>query len=124
MVDKKQNEIPAETRALKPANGQVLNDIHEALNAVVDLKGEKIDFKRNEDIKDDLVYTGEGSDGKTYTIQLENKTVIVSVYATPKPEAGKKINKSSKDTSNNKKDLDKVVEKLDKPLLDKKDKKE
>lgn len=126
--NKKENEIPAETRALNPVNGQVLNDIDEALNAVVDLKGQKIDFKRNEDIKNDIVYTGEGSDGKTYTVQLEKKTVIVSVFGTPKPEEEGKIKSKkpsegtkpkSKDKKKDEYDLDKVVDQLDKPILEK-----
>lgn len=133
----KQPQIPAETRAMAPVDGQILGDINEALNAVVDLKGEKIDFKRNEDVKDDLVYTGEGSDGKTYSLQLQKKSVLVSVYETPKPEEVGKQNKGKKSASSEskskpaaakeegekKQDLDEIVEKLDKPLLDNEDKK-
>ena len=82
--------------SLNPVNGQIIGDINEALEAVVDLKGEKIKFKRDEDVDNDLVYIGEGSDGKTYSIKLQRKNVMVNVYETPKPSPLKKASTTTK----------------------------
>ena len=99
---------------MKPVDGQIVGDSNELLNELEDLNGKKLKFKKDEEIKDDLVFEAEGSDGKTYHAQLQKKSLIVSIYIKP-PKEEKKVLKKE-----NKEDKDKDKETI---LLLKKDKK-
>ena len=55
-------------------NGQVM-ELDKALSSCQDLNNKTIEFKQT---KDSSVYQGEGSDGRTYFIQV-NKPVMVTV---------------------------------------------
>lgn len=70
---------------MNPVEGQIIGDPSE-LNELTDTKGEKIQFERDNEIKDDLVFKGTGSDGKIYSAQLQKKSLIVSVYSPPTQE--------------------------------------
>jgi hypothetical protein len=74
---------------MKPVNGQIIDDVSK-LESLEDMNGESLNFKQDKDIDNDLVYTAKGSDGKTYSAQLSSKTLIVSLYDTPKEKKEKK----------------------------------
>jgi hypothetical protein len=67
---------------MKPVNGQIIDDISK-LDNLEDMKGKKLKFKQDDEVGGDLCYTAKGSDGKTYSAQLEKRTLKVSLYDTP-----------------------------------------
>jgi len=73
---------------MKPVNGQIIDDVSK-LDSLLDTKGETLNFKQDKDVDNDLVYTAKGSDGKTYSAQLQRKSLIVAVYETPKEDKKK-----------------------------------
>lgn len=130
---------------MNPVNGQVIDDSSK-LESLLDTKGKNLKFKQQDDSPDgDLVYTAKGSDGRTYSAQLQKKNLVISVYDTPKENVEKKAiqqrgeklrqggkiegdlkdaksedqKEPKKENSRDKKELDDIVEKLDKPLLNK-----
>ena len=130
---------------MNPANGQIIDNVSK-LDSLVDLKGKNLKFKQDKEVEGDIVYIAKGSDGKNYSAQLEKKTLIVSIYDTPKEKVEKKaieerseklvqggkitgdlddakdnegIKEPKKENSKDKKDLDKIVNELDKPVLNK-----
>ena len=60
---------------MKVVNGQV-TELDKALSSCQDLNNKTIEFKQT--IEDSSVYQGEGSDDRTYFIQV-NKPVMVTV---------------------------------------------
>ena len=74
---------------MKPVNGQIVDNVS-ALDRLEDMNGETLNFKQDKDVDNDLLYTAKGSDGKTYSATLSSKTLIVSLYDTPKEKKEKK----------------------------------
>ena len=74
---------------MKPVNGQIVDDVSK-LDSPLDMNGKELKFKQDKDIEDDLLYVAKGSDGKTYSAQLQKKTLIVALYDTPQEKKEKK----------------------------------
>lgn len=130
---------------MKPVNGQIIDNASQ-LSTLLDTQGKNLKFEQVKDCPEgDLVFTAKGSDGRTYSAQLEKRTLIVSIFDTPKEKVekkaiedrgaklvqGEKVSGTNKDAdkiqepvkegSQDKKQLDKIVAELDKPLLQKED---
>src|ERR1044072_3434594 len=132
---------------MKPVNGQILDDSSK-LGSLLDTKGKNLKFEQSKDVDGDLVYFAKGSDGKTYSAQLQKRNLVVSVFETPKEKVEKKaiedrgaklvqgekitgdkrdaekLQEPVKEDSKDKKELDKIVAELDKPVLEKEEQKE
>lgn len=73
---------------MKPVNGQIVDDVSR-LDSLLDMNGKALKFKQDNDVEDDLLYTAKGSDGKTYSAQLQKKSLIVGIYDTPQEKKEK-----------------------------------
>ena len=77
------------TKAMKPVNGQIVDDVSK-LGSLLDMNGKPLKFEQNKDVTDDVVYFAKGSDNKTYSAQLQKKSLIVGIYDTPEEKKEKK----------------------------------
>jgi len=73
---------------MKPVNGQIVDDVNK-LGSLLDLNGKPLKFEQDKNVNDDLAYFAKGSDGKTYSAQLQRKAVIVGVFDTPEEKKDK-----------------------------------
>ena len=76
-------------KAMKPVNGQIVDDVSK-LGSLLDINGKPLKFEQNKEVTDDVVYFAKGSDNKTYSAQLQKKSLIVGIYDTPEEKKEKK----------------------------------